>query len=153
MWNKPPPRRPAQGEHRRSSTFHNGRDITVLNLNIHLNIPRSNSATNCCKLFVVETKLFRIKACEVSVCAACISVLVVCTKPRGRRERQSGQSGRSKRKDAWKCAGATDRKCLCHGGSAIDFRRTFPSWVRNRLACRRVRASVCRRWFSDPRRY
>jgi hypothetical protein len=29
----------------------------------------STSATNCCNLFVVETRLFGFKACDVSVCA------------------------------------------------------------------------------------
>ena len=113
----------------------------------------SNSATNCCNLFVVETRLFGFKACEVSVCAACTSVPVACTKLRGRRERQSGQNGRSKRKDAWKCAGAADRKRSCHGGLAIGFRRSFQNWVRDRLGRRHVRASICWRRLSDSYRH
>jgi hypothetical protein len=70
----------------------------------------STSATNCCNLFVVETRLFGFKACEGSVCAACISCCLLARSRAGGRERQSGQNDRSKRKDAWKCAGAADRK-------------------------------------------
>jgi hypothetical protein len=113
----------------------------------------STSATNCCNLFVVETRLFGFKACDVSVCALSTSVPVAFAKQRGGRDRQSGQNGRSKRKDAWKCAGAADRKRPCHGGLAIGFRRSFPNWVRDRLARRRVRASVCWRRLSDSHRH
>ena len=143
------PRLPAQDEQRRSSSFNMTRTSHCPKVE-HSSI--SNSATNCCNLFVVKSWFFGFKACGVSVCAADISDPVACTRLRGRRERQSGQYGRSKRKDAWKCAGAADRKRSCHGGLAIGFRRSFPNWVRDRLAHRLVRASVCWRRLSDSRR-
>jgi hypothetical protein len=52
----------------------------------------STSATNCCNLFVVETRLFGFKACEVSVCAACLSV--PCLREAARPARQTVRAKR-----------------------------------------------------------
>ena len=52
----------------------------------------STSATNCCNLFVVETRLFGFKACEGSVCAACISCCLLARSRAGSAKDSPGKT-------------------------------------------------------------
>jgi hypothetical protein len=51
-------------QERHSAYFNNELDIARSQVK---HSSHSTSATNCCNLFVVETRLFRFKACEVPV--------------------------------------------------------------------------------------
>lgn len=101
----------------------------------------SNSATNCCNLFVAETRLFGFKACEMFVCASCIRIPVVCTEPLGQRERQSGQRPfQAKRRMAMR--GRSGPGAIVSRGLGYWFSSIF-SELGARQACSPPRAGFC----------